>query len=69
MISVLQDMEEAVAAETVGTMTMVVNVDHITEMAIVTAINKIGMVEAIRAAGQLKVNKAGRQTARATADI
>ena len=40
------------AAETVGTMMIV---DHITEMAIVTAMNKTEVAEAVRAVGQLKV--------------
>ena len=51
--SILQeDMEAVVAAETVGTMMIV---DHITEMAIVTAMNKTEVAEAVRAVGQLKV--------------
>ena len=45
-------MEAVVAAETVGTMMIV---DHITEMAIVTAMNKTEVAEAVRAVGQLKV--------------
>ena len=40
------------AAETVGTMMIV---DHIAEMAIVTAMNKTEVAEAVRAVGQLKV--------------